>query len=291
MTTGHGREPLVGPELPEHLEAIDSGHHDVEQEQPGPVGVTPGGVGAAGEQEVEGLGAVLDPHEVVGDVLAAQRPHAQVRVGRLVFGEQDLDRLGRAGVVAVGHGVSPISVEAAGRAAAAEGRAKEKHAPSPTRPSAQVRPPWRWMIRRDVGQADAGAVEFVLACAAVERRRTACRHNPCRSRRRCRGRGRWLPRRRHWDSTLTAASGRLALNLTALPIRCSQTFRISAGSPMASASWPTSIAGQGPAWPWRRPAATDSASAVMSTGTRWGSSRPAAASASRPSMRWPIRSA
>ena len=73
----------------QHLETVDLGQLEVEQDEPGQrLRVAPV-VLARAEQVVERLGAVARHHRPVGDVVASQRPQRQLLVVRVVLDQQD----------------------------------------------------------------------------------------------------------------------------------------------------------------------------------------------------------
>src|SRR5207237_1243897 len=72
----------VGPDAPQHLEAVDLGELQVEQHELGRGGAP--GVGAGAEQPVEGLGPVAGQEDLVLDVVLRERAAGQRLVGGVV---------------------------------------------------------------------------------------------------------------------------------------------------------------------------------------------------------------
>ena len=155
--TGISAVLRVGLELAEHLDAVDARHLDVQQQEDGLLAGVAAGVGALAADEVQGLLAVLEALQAVGQAGAFQVALDQAGVAVVVLGEHDQEGLGahrlRSPRGSGWAGVGP---------AAAAGAARRRRAPLPgaaagrrrtwcRRPAAdssQIRPPCRSTIRR-----------------------------------------------------------------------------------------------------------------------------------------------
>ena len=104
-----------------------------------------------------------------------------ISASALVFDQQDLDLAQRS----CGRSFRGVARQLDGERGAVPGRASAQTAAAVARDDAL-----------HDGQADAGALELVAACAGAGTRRTACRRSACRSRRRCRARCSARARRR-----------------------------------------------------------------------------------------------
>src|SRR5258706_12928834 len=115
--------------MAEHFDAIHIRHLEIEQDQFRRAGRVATGKGAAAENEIQRFLAILYPLQAIAEIEFAQRALGHFGVLGAVFHEQDLDALRAAHV-------SPPRASA-----------KLKHAPLPTAPSPQTRPPWRATTR------------------------------------------------------------------------------------------------------------------------------------------------
>ncbi len=107
----------------EDLEAVHAGQLEVEEDDHRPHGHVAPGVGTGGEQEIQRLDPVAGDDQRVGDLGVPEGELGELQVVGVVLDEQDRG-----------------NVHAAPRV-------KKKVAPSPGRPSAQMRPPWREITR------------------------------------------------------------------------------------------------------------------------------------------------
>ena len=94
MMTGISAVLRVGLDLAEHLDAVDPRHLDVQQQEDRLLAGVAAGVGALAAEEVEGLLAVLEALEAVGQPGPFQVALDQAGVSVVVLGEHDQERLG-----------------------------------------------------------------------------------------------------------------------------------------------------------------------------------------------------
>src|SRR5690606_18921309 len=112
----------------QHLAPVDLRQVEVQQHDRGQVVRIATGMGAAGEDVVQRLGAVAHHHQAVGDLGFLERDPGQLDVVWIVLDEQDF---------LVGHV----------RSASAAGSARWMVVPAPGRDSASMRPPCRSTMR------------------------------------------------------------------------------------------------------------------------------------------------
>src|SRR6267378_658101 len=116
-------------EPPQHLEAVDLGELQIQEDDLGDDADLAQAVRSVPEKEVKSFRTIAAHEHLVGEVALLERPQRQLRVARIVFDQQDLDFL------RVRH------------ASDAPGSVKKNVAPASRWPSAHTRPPWRNTIR------------------------------------------------------------------------------------------------------------------------------------------------
>ncbi len=150
---GDQRRLRIGLELTQHLDAVNPRHLDVEQQEHRTGGVFRPAYGSLALDEVEGLLAVLESVDAVGQTGPFQVALDQVGVSVVVLDEHDQDRLGcHVGVLLVATwvagGGSAIAPLRGARPPRRAGRATKKVVPTPAADSSQILPPCRSTIRR-----------------------------------------------------------------------------------------------------------------------------------------------
>ncbi len=80
--------PLIGADRRQHLQAVHPGHLQIEQHHRRQPALAPG-MRATGEEPVERIDAIIDPHHRIGDAGLGEGAHGQLGVVVVVLREQD----------------------------------------------------------------------------------------------------------------------------------------------------------------------------------------------------------